>query len=86
MLDSLQELLILTYCLLVEVLLPEFSEQIKNMGAKSSFDPTKDVPSLDGKVIVVTGGKFSRAARPTIMWMNDMAQGLTDECRQCGSW
>jgi len=28
-------------------------------GFSGSFDPVKDIPDLSGKVILVTGGKFS---------------------------
>lgn len=56
MLGKFNDLVVMVYCLLVEVLTPEFGEQVKNMGAKKSFDPAKDVPRLEGKVIIVTGG------------------------------
>lgn len=57
MFEQFKQLFITSYFLIAEVLTPEFGEQIKNMGAKKSFDPAKDVPSLEGKVIIVTGGE-----------------------------
>lgn len=40
------------------VVLPELGEQLANMGGAKSFNPGKDIPSLAGKVIIVTGGMF----------------------------
>ena len=57
MFEQFRELFITFYFLVAEVLTPEFGEQIKNMGANKNFDPAKDVPSLDGKVVIVTGGE-----------------------------
>lgn len=56
MFDQFRELFIVLYCFLIEVFIPELAGHIKNMGANKRFDPVKDVPSLEGKVIVVTGG------------------------------
>jgi hypothetical protein len=32
----------------------------------ASFDPEKDIPSLDGKVIFVTGGRFATLSLPVL--------------------
>lgn len=50
------ELLVTLYILSVDFVVPEFAEYLRNMTASKKFDPAKDIPSLEGKVIVVTGG------------------------------
>lgn len=63
-------------------------------GSRNSFDPDKDIPSLDGKVILVTGGsnglgkqavlEFAKH-RPQQIWLAarspDKAQTAVDEIR-----
>ncbi len=65
------------------------------MGNSVRFDPAKDIPALDGKVILVTGGnvglgkqavlEFSRH-HPAQVWLAarnmDKAQAAADEIKQ----
>ena len=46
----------LIFLLARNLAVPEFSELIKYSGKTVNFNPAKDIPSLEGKVILVTGG------------------------------
>lgn len=37
-------------------ILPEISDAIRSLGMGVTFDPANDIGSLEGKVILVTGG------------------------------
>lgn len=45
-------------------ILPELQDWIASFGMSKTFDPARDIGSLEGKVILVTGGTHS--PRPTI--------------------
>ena len=45
--------------LLIGFVLPELKDTVTSNGMVVTFDPAKDIGSLDGKVILVTGGIWS---------------------------
>lgn len=57
-LEQLLELFTTAALLTFNVLLPDFKAQLQNMGGVK-FNPTTDIPSLKGKVILVTGGTYN---------------------------
>lgn len=47
------------FILTVQVLLPQFRDKLLRRNMGKSFNPATDIPSLNGKVVVVTGGMYS---------------------------
>lgn len=56
-------------------IVPEIADAITALGMGLTFDPAKDIDSLEGKVILVTGG--TRVSVP------DLYPHSTDTIRQC---
>lgn len=55
--NQISQVVITVLILTFNFLIPEFLEYLR-MGAGKGFNPAKDIPSLAGKVILVTGGTY----------------------------